>query len=179
MSQTQYCLNVFNVLCQKQRTVPSNKALSQSSSKGIPLSRSSWGRDSSGFLRPGAPGEGIPYRNSWFQYQCRVSELLQRDSSIYELLRRGFLTQIVDFSNEALSQSSSKWIPLSRNSWGRDFSPKLLISVKMCCLRAHPEGLLCLGGEIQWFTKQNIYCAYKSGKNAILSQSVQCFEAKS
>jgi len=48
------------------------------------------------------------------------------DSSVYELLRRGFLTQIVDFSNKALSQSSSKWIPLSGSSWGRDSSPKLL-----------------------------------------------------
>jgi len=46
-----------------------------------------------------------------------LGELLQRDSSVKELLGRGFLTLIADFSKESLSQSSSKAISLSRRHW--------------------------------------------------------------
>ena len=49
-----------------------------------------------------------------------LGELLQRDSSVKELLWRGFLTLIADFSKESLSQSSSKGISLSRRHWEED-----------------------------------------------------------
>jgi len=49
-----------------------------------------------------------------------LGELLQRDSSVKELLWRGFLTLIADFSEESLSQSSSKGISLSRRPWEED-----------------------------------------------------------
>jgi len=78
-----------------------------------------------------------------------LGELLQGYSSAQQLLGKGFLTQIADFSEESLSQSSSKGISLSGSSWGRDSLPKLVISVRNPCVRAPTKVFPCLGATVE------------------------------